>query len=149
MKIESKVNPAATGKAAQTIEHVISDSEIDIEIVLYSAVGDIKPNSFGLYIWSLPFYKEVDILKDAIQQITGAEVESVSYFAGNGHGEVNVKYKESYCEKYAKIAEDEAASALKIIQSPPKELNDSDLDIYRDRFEVSTRIAKAIREMKS
>lgn len=73
-------------------EHRVSAA--GVEITLSALATDLKPITFGLYIWTLPFDREKAILTEAVEKITGAKVKSVSYFAGNGHGDVQVKYSD-------------------------------------------------------
>lgn len=85
MKIEKRTPKGAA------VEQVVSAD--DAEFTLYHDPGEKKPDCFGLYIWELPFDAEEEIMKAAIEKITGCKVKSISFTAGNGHGEVKVKYE--------------------------------------------------------
>jgi hypothetical protein len=54
-----------------------------------------RPASMGLYIWELPFGRVgTQILKEAVVEITGLPVASITFRAGNGHGDMEIIYEE-------------------------------------------------------
>lgn len=91
MSITIKIERREHKDTTVALEHHVKAK--GTEIILYSNREKLAPESFGLYIWTLPEGEvATQIIKQAIEQITNKKVRKISFGAGNGHGSVDVVY---------------------------------------------------------